>query len=185
MGSPTLALAAWIGTLWWHRRTGEVWLVPVLIALALVFGWRLAHHLHLWQVLEYGGAHAAPEETARARKRYKVAAFIYSGFAVIVTFWFVDLLMDSRGLSASLTLLLGAFLIVANWAAFYHNYILKGKYVSQTPLLGGLLASIGLALFPLADLRAYAWVPFVVDVGCVPTLLHVVWFFGTGRHKRR
>jgi hypothetical protein len=60
-----------------YRGSGEPWMLYAGYALSAVFGERLAHHLHRWQVLEYGGAYATDEEKAGARKTYVVGAIVY------------------------------------------------------------------------------------------------------------
>ena len=56
--------------------------------LAILFGWRLAYHIHLWNVTEYGGAMTSENEMIRARKRYLIGAIVYSLIAVAALFIF-------------------------------------------------------------------------------------------------
>ena len=54
--------------------------------LAALVGWRLAYHLHLRNVDDYGGAYAAPEVYRRAAARYRVMAVVYTILASGVGF---------------------------------------------------------------------------------------------------
>ena len=75
-----------------------------------------------------------------------------------------------------LILALGLFFIFANWSIFYNNYFTKNQHSSWVPLLGGLFTAVGAGNSPLNDhVEAWWWVPFVVDYGCLPALIHIAW----------
>lgn len=73
--------------------------------------------------------------------------------------------------SAVLILGLGVYVIVLNGCIVFNNISGK-KFVSWVPLLGGLLAAIGLGALPVEGASRWAWVPFVIDYGCLPALIH-------------
>jgi hypothetical protein len=51
----------------------------------------------------------------------------------------------------SLVLLIIAFFVsVINWVIFVQNYILKKKWKSAIPFLGGITGAIGIACLPIA-----------------------------------
>ena len=79
-------------------------------------------------------------------------------------------------IASLLILAVGLFFIFVNWSIFYNNYFTKNKYSSWVPLLGGLFTAVGAGNSPLNDyVEAWWWVPFVVDYGCLPALIHIAW----------
>jgi hypothetical protein len=72
----------------------------------------------------------------------------------------------------SLTLLtIALFVSVMNWVVFVKNYILKKKWTSAIPLLGGLSGAIGIAILPVAGSAQYLWIPLIADWGCLPVII--------------
>ncbi|HEY6139557.1 MAG TPA: hypothetical protein VI670_17480 [Thermoanaerobaculia bacterium] len=69
-------------------------------------------------------------------------------------------------------LALGLWIIVLNWAVVWTAKVGRKKVPSWTPLLGGVLAAAGLALIP--NTSHWWWLPFLVDWGCLPGLVHTV-----------
>lgn len=67
-------------------------------------------------------------------------------------------------------LLFGSYMTAMNWALFINNHILKRKWASAVPLVGGLASSIGLACLPISGIWRYAWIPFFIDWGSVPVI---------------
>jgi hypothetical protein len=57
---------------------------------------------------------------------------------------------------------LGAWATIGNYAA-----IMQRKGGSLSPLLGGLLLAAAMFLYPAARVRHYAWIPLVLDPGCL------------------
>ena len=85
-GSPFLLLLV-LGVLAFLKRTYDAdWTVYAAYPAAVLLGWRLAWHLHLYDVMEYEGAHASREELATARKRYRFGAVLWIVVAVSATF---------------------------------------------------------------------------------------------------
>ena len=69
-GSPALLLFVLCVLFWFRFARGAQWtLYPALFA-AILFSWRLAWHIHLYEVLEYGGAYTPQETLDAAKKRY-------------------------------------------------------------------------------------------------------------------
>ena len=83
-------------------------------------------------------------------------------------------------LLASATLfLLFAWVAVCN-AYFVTQQIRSSSGPSVAPFAGGLCGMVAVLLLPIAELadRAlYAWIPLVVDLGCMPFLLGFPWSF--------
>jgi len=60
----------------------------------------------------------------------------------------------------------------ANAMVFYEGGI-KGKKVgSSVPFIGGFFGVIGFVTLPIEGLKAWWWVPLVVDVTCIPALIY-------------
>jgi len=75
---------------------------------------------------------------------------------------------------------MGLFLILMNWWCVIEA-ILGNKQSSWVPLLGGIFASLGMALFgePYCD---WWFIPFIVDYGSVPGVFHtLIWWIFQGR----
>jgi len=68
---------------------------------------------------------------------------------------------------------IGSFVIVMNWCALASWY-LRRKHVSWIPLVGGAFAAIGMALLPLPAIRAFWWIPFLIDWGSLPGMTFAV-----------
>ena len=82
-----------------------------------------------------------------------------------------------RWVLAGLFTLLGGWIIVANYAGVIVWY-LRGENHSMTPLIGGFLACFGMLACPMPAVEKVAWVPFIVDLGCVfllvSSIVHLV-----------
>lgn len=60
----------------------------------------------------------------------------------------------------------GAYITLMNYYALYLG-VTKKEHHSLGPLLGGVLCSLALLFSPLGALRPWAWLPLLVDPGCV------------------
>jgi len=74
--------------------------------------------------------------------------------------------------------LLGSWIIILNyWVVI--SWYLHRRHSSRIPLLGGLCLMAGMLASPLPGVTRYAWVPLVIDLGCLFTLVDflyaVVW----------
>lgn len=67
--------------------------------------------------------------------------------------------------------ILSGYFIVINWAVVVNNHLLRRKWTSAIPLIGGVLGSIGMLAFPASGIRAYAWIPLFLDWGCLPLIV--------------
>jgi hypothetical protein len=65
-----------------------------------------------------------------------------------------------------LMFLLGAHLSVMNYRVLYQVYVRK-EHHSPLPLIGGFLCLAAMLMCPIARIRAWAWVPLIVDPGGV------------------
>jgi len=61
---------------------------------------------------------------------------------------------------------LGGWVIALNFAVFYLQFTRQRQH-SWIPLIGGFLAFFGMAACPLPAVQRLAWLPFVLDPGCV------------------
>ncbi|MDA7521686.1 hypothetical protein N8606_01760 [Akkermansiaceae bacterium] len=61
----------------------------------------------------------------------------------------------------------GAFVSVGNWITLIGVLVTKGSS-SFVPLVGGVLAAIGLLILPIDCIWKWAWVPLVTDFGTIP-----------------
>jgi len=84
-----------------------------------------------------------------------------------------------------LLLVFGVYMTAMNWAVFVNNYILRKKWVSAVPLVGGIAGAIGLGLLPIEGSWRYAWVPLVVDWGSAPVVVVSLLLAGFGRKRQR
>ena len=67
-------------------------------------------------------------------------------------------------------LLFSLYMIGMNWAVFVNNHILKKKWASAVPFVGGIAGSLGLLLLPVSENWKYAWIPLLVDWGSIPVV---------------
>lgn len=65
----------------------------------------------------------------------------------------------------------GAYMIVMNGLVFANNHILKRKWTSAVPLVGGVAGMIGLICLPVEGLWKYCWVPLLIDWGSFPVMV--------------
>ncbi len=71
-----------------HTTSSNVWLGAGACFCAVLFGWRLAFHLHLWDAMKYGGSYTSENELRCARRKYMIAAVAHITAAVTVL-WLV------------------------------------------------------------------------------------------------
>jgi DNA-binding transcriptional LysR family regulator len=64
----------------------------------------------------------------------------------------------------------GGFIIVMNWGIFI-RWLTTKKHSSSAPLVGAVLAGLGIAWLPSSAARAYWWLPFLIDIGSIPMLV--------------
>ena len=61
----------------------------------------------------------------------------------------------------------GAYFMFLNYYHRIYPLLARKKGSSPLPLLGGLLCHAAMRVAPIAGVRAWAWVPWIVDPGCV------------------
>ena len=74
-------------------------------------------------------------------------------------------------------ILLGAvslFFIVINGRIFWNNMIAKKKWISEAPLIGGLLGGITILLIVGRKYWFLALIPMVLDWGCIPLIVRFI-----------
>lgn len=91
--------------------------------------------------------------------------------------------MIQTTIAVALTLT-GLWVICLNWRVFHLGFVLKKKAPSWIPLLGGLLAWGGMALFD-HPISSYGWVGLLVDWGSIPGFAVVAWILATSARSRR
>ncbi len=60
---------------------------------------------------------------------------------------------------------------IFNWICAWKRYVRKVKAPSIGPIVGGVAGGASMIFFPLETVRHYAWVPPLVDIGCVPYVI--------------
>ncbi len=87
-GAPVFLLILWVAVLLNQHREPRDWLLAAACALAVLFGWRLSWHIHMWDAEEYGGAYLSAEDIRLARRRHLAGSLVYAGIGVVVTLAF-------------------------------------------------------------------------------------------------
>jgi len=83
--------------------------------------------------------------------------------------------VDWGRLIFSLALLVGgSFAIVVNGWIFWETVIKNQPAPSPVPIVGGIIAAVGIAILPLSGAWMWAWIPIVIDWGGLPAIL-VAW----------
>jgi len=62
--------------------------------------------------------------------------------------------------------LLGAYLISMNYLHWIYPWLARKKGSSPLPLIGGLFCYLAMRIFPIAGVRSWAWLPWILDPGC-------------------
>lgn len=79
---------------------------------------------------------------------------------------------------AFLSLIVGIHIAIINGVIAYREIVLKQHSPSWIPLLGGILMAIGVAACPIAAIRSYWPLAFLLDFGSIPGMtysaLHIV-----------
>ena len=85
-GSPAILLLVLVVVLGTRvpARLAGAWLLPYVLAVLL--GWRLAFHIHMWDATAYGGAMISPDAMTRAERRYLAGALLYALAAVVLVY---------------------------------------------------------------------------------------------------
>jgi len=76
-----------------------------------------------------------------------------------------------RIILASIALVFCGYVVAMNWWVFVQNHIVKKKWSSCIPLLGGIGGCVGLCLLPIPGIWKFSWIPLIVDWGSVPVLV--------------
>jgi hypothetical protein len=84
------------------------------------------------------------------------------------------LITNSRLVFSLVLALGGSFVVVVNGWIFWETIIRKRRAPSPVPIVGGIFAAVGIALFPWNGTWMWAWIPIVVDWGGLPAIL-VAW----------
>ena len=76
-----------------------------------------------------------------------------------------------RWIVSVLLLLFALYMAGMNWAVFVNNHLLKRKWTSAVPLVGGVAGILGVLLLPVAGNWRFAWIPLIADWGSVPVIV--------------
>jgi len=82
------------------------------------------------------------------------------------------------GLLAALSL----YFVSLNLACVYRG-LAKGEHHSLGPLVGGASGSLAMLLLPIPGLRVWAWVPLVIDPGCLYTVVAFAYVLVRERYR--
>ena len=86
-GAPVLLGILTALLIWWYRATGSV-IPQVLIYISTaLFGWRLAFHLTMWDVMEYGGGYTSEEDMAKAKRKFMAVAIKLIPLSLMLGYW--------------------------------------------------------------------------------------------------
>jgi len=83
-GSPALILVIMLAAFFNQDLSATEWYRSSLLALSVLFGWKLSLHLHMWRALEYGGAYLNEAEHRRARIRFGIGVVCYSTIGALM-----------------------------------------------------------------------------------------------------
>lgn len=76
---------------------------------------------------------------------------------------------------STLFFVIGAWITFANWVGIYRYYKYK-KHSSSIPLFGGLFLFISLIIIIKTPYKALSFIPFILDYGSFPLIIHTIWF---------
>lgn len=68
-------------------------------------------------------------------------------------------------------LVFSGYMIVMNWAVFVNNHVIKKKWTSAIPFVGGIAGTLGLICIPVSGLWRFCWLPILIDWGSVPVVV--------------
>ncbi|MBZ0134916.1 MAG: hypothetical protein K8I27_00920 [Planctomycetes bacterium] len=75
---------------------------------------------------------------------------------------------------------LGAFFLMLaygnGWIAF-QQIVLRKKAPSWIPLFGGFAGACAVIIAPVDGLWVWAWIPLLIDWGCIPGFVHTAFFW--------
>jgi hypothetical protein len=72
-------------------------------------------------------------------------------------------------------MLISVWVIIANiWITFGGLFKKRQSFESLLPLIEGIIGMIGLHISPHARLQHSWWIPLILDLGCLPLLLCVI-----------
>ncbi len=86
----------------------------------------------------------------------------------------IESLDDLRWLLAVLAAVFGLIAFLLNYRLIL-SWLLRRKRGSMIPLYGGGCLALSLLLVPIAGLAYYAWLPLVLDPGCLLMVVCVVY----------
>ena len=70
--------------------------------------------------------------------------------------------------------LIGCWIIILNFSVVFLWYV-RHQHHSFIPLLGGCLTGLAMLACPLPGVVRFAWIPLVLDLGCLYSLLGFIY----------
>ena len=92
--------------------------------------------------------------------------------------WFLIFVNWPQITLAVTLLIIGSVFIAFNAVIFWFTVVRKEHASSVAPILGGVIAAIGITILPVSESWKWSWIPFVIDWGGLP-------FFLTGWYSTR
>lgn len=82
--------------------------------------------------------------------------------------------LDGRIVGAVILGVISLFFIVVNGRIFWNNMIVKKDWISEAPLIGGLLGGLAVLLAFGGKYWFLALIPMVLDWGCIPAVVRFI-----------
>lgn len=86
-----------------------------------------------------------------------------------------DLLNALRIVAGAVMGIFATWIAVLNWSVVAKRHVLKRPGGSWIPFVGGVLGAAAIFILPVRELHGYWWVPFLLDWGSAPGLLHAAY----------
>jgi hypothetical protein len=67
--------------------------------------------------------------------------------------------------------ILAVFSSLAIAMNYYYLVEMRKRPVSLMPIVGGITGTLALTLVPIPRIQAWIWIPLVVDPGCIPMIV--------------
>ncbi len=83
-GSVIFLLILIAPAIYYWVQTNNFFAGTMIPPLFILFGWKLAWHQYMYDVMEYGGGYTSEEEMETAKTCHKKALFLYIAGAIVV-----------------------------------------------------------------------------------------------------
>ena len=89
LGAPVLLAIFTSLFVWWYRASASMIPHVLVYLFSALFGWRLAFHLTMWKVMEYGGGYTSDKRMAKAKRKYLAAVVVLIPLSLAGGYWLV------------------------------------------------------------------------------------------------